>query len=411
MRAKLLPLIKLLYRPFEAMAELRASGSFIAAILLAVISTFLYYSLLNGWLFSLLRVFADSPRRGRSSALFIYFFSLVTQSVTPIVFLAVIFIPACLLAANLFERRGSFRVLLSQEYAPLAACLFYNWAVAHLMMLLPAILMLQLDSLPTRVALRFAPLPFFGFLLVIALRIVLQLSYGRVVGDIAAATFSLILLPLVPRLMVWLTSPFLLILVFFVLRGFFSEIVSTQRARENFQQNLKAATLNPADASAHYNLGLIFQQRGEYEEAKAAFQRAIEIDEEEIDAHYQLGRIAREEARLADAVQYFDAVVTRAPQHSLHEVWREIGRAYLQANQFADAAYAFEQFLDKRPSDAEALYHYGLTLQHLGQTEKAAEQMRAVIEAVNTSPSYKQRTDRRWLKDAEAFLKQLAGKP
>lgn len=406
MRAKLLPLLKLLYRPFEATAELRASGSFIAAILLAVISTFLYYSLLNGWLFSLLQVFADSPRRGRSSVLFIYFFRLVTQSITPVVFLAVIFIPACLLAANLFERRASFRVLLSQEYAPLAACIFYNWAVAHLVMLLPTIFALQLESLAASKVLRFAPLPFFGFLLVIALRIVLRLSYGRVLGVLASATLSLILLPLVPRLMVWLTSPFLLIMVFFVLRSFFSDIIGTQRARENFQQNLKAATLNPADASAHYNLGLIYQQRGDYEEAKAAFQRAIEIDEDEIDAHYQLGRIAREEERLGDAVQYFDAVVTRAPQHSLHEVWREIGRAYLQANQLQDSVYAFEQFLDRRPSDAEALYHYGLTLQKLGQPEKAAEQMRAVIEAVNTSPSYKQRTEGRWLKDAEAFLKQ-----
>lgn len=388
------------------MAELRASAPFVAAVLLAVIATFLYYSLLSGWLFSLLQTASTPQRRGRSSPLFIYFFSLVTQSVTPVVFLALVFIPACLLAANLFERRGSFRVLLSQEYTPTAACIFYSWAIAHFVMLIPAIFMLQLDSQPTRVALRFAPLPFFSFLLVIALRVVLRLSYARVFGVIAAATFSLILLPLLPRLMVWLTSPFLLLMVFFVLRSFFGDLISSQRARENFQQNLKAATLNPADASAHYNLGLIYQQRGEMEEAQAAFQRAIDIDEEEIDAHYQLGRIARQEQRLADAIKSFDAVVTRAPQHSLHEIWREIGRAYLQARQFDDARYAFEQFLDKRPSDAEALYHYGLTLQNLGQTESAAAQMRAVIEAVNTSPSYKQRSDRRWLKDAEAFLKQ-----
>jgi tetratricopeptide (TPR) repeat protein len=405
MRSKFAPLIKLLYKPFEAMAELRANAPFIAAILFAVISTFLYYSLLNGWLLALLQSFANGSRRGRSPALFVYFFSLVTQSATPVVFLAVVFIPACLLAANLFERRGSFRLLLSQEYAPLATCIFYSWTITHVVMLIPAIFFMQMESSPTRTALRFAPLPFFILLLVIALRIVLHLSYARVLGVIAAATFSLILLPLVPRLMVWITSPFLLIIVFFALRTFFSEIMSTQRARENFQQNLKAATLNPADASAHYNLGLIHQQRGEYEEAKAAFQRAIEIDEDEVDAHYQLGRIARQQERLADAVKYFDAVVTRAPQHNLHEVWREIGRTYLQASQFEDARYAFEQFLEKRPSDAEALYHYGLTLQSLGQTEKAAAQMRAVIESVSTSPSYKQRTERRWLKDAEAFLR------
>jgi tetratricopeptide (TPR) repeat protein len=400
MRSKFAPLIKLLYKPFEAMAELRANAPFIAAILFATTATFLYYSLLNGWLLSFLQSLVNGSRRGRS-ALFIYFFSLVTQSVTPVVFLAVIFIPACLLAANLFEQRSSFRLLLSQEYAPLATCIFYSWTITHLVMLIPAIFFMQMTS----VALRFAPVPFFIFLLVLALRVVLRLSYARVLGVIFAATFSLVLLPLVPRLMVWLTSPFLLIIVFFALRTFFTEIISTQRARENFQQNLKAATLNPADASAHYNLGLIHQQRGENEEAKAAFQRAIEIDEDEIDAHYQLGRIARQEERLADAVKYFDAVVTRSPQHNLHEVWREIGRTYLQASQFEDARYAFEQFLEKRPSDAEALYHYGLTLQHLGQTEKAAAQMRAVIESVNTAPSYKQRTERRWLKDAEAFLR------
>ncbi len=406
MRSKLIPLIKLLYKPLEAMAELRANAPFIAGVLLAVISTFLYYSLLNGWLFSLLSSFTNNSRRGRSP-LFIYFFSLVTQSAMPIVFLALVFIPACLLAANLFERRASFSVLLRQEYAPLATCMFYNWAIAHLVMLIPAIFWLQLDASSTRVTF-FAPLPYFTFLLVIALRVVLRLSYAQVFGVIATAASSFILLPLVPRLMMWLTSPFLLIIVFFMLRNFFGEMIGAQRARENFQQNLRAATLNPADASAHYNLGLIHQQRGEHEEAKASFQRAIEIDADETDAHYQLGRIAREEEHLAEAIKYFDAVVTRDPQHSQHEVWREIGRAYFQADHFEDARLAFEQFLEKRPSDAEALYHYGLTLQNLGYAEKAAAQMRSVIEAVNTSPSYKQRTERRWLREAEVFLKQSA---
>jgi tetratricopeptide (TPR) repeat protein len=409
MRAKLIPLLKLLYQPFEAMTELRANAPFISGVLFAIISTFLYYSLLNGWLISLISSFAGNSRRGRSPALAIYFFSLVTQSATPIIFLAIVFIPACLLVANLFERRASFSILIRQEYAPLATCVFYSWAIAHLVMFIPAALWLQLDSLPTRLAL-FAPLSFFIFLLVIALRIVLRLTYAQVFGVVATASSSLLLLPLVPRLMMWLTSPFLLILVFFILRNFFSEMIGAQRARENFQQNLQTATLNPADATAHYNLGLIHQQLGETEEAKASFQRAIEIDADETDAHYQLGRIARQEERLADAIKYFDAVVTRDPQHSLHEVWREIGRAYFQAHQFEDARLAFEQFLQKRPSDAEALYHYGLTLQKLGQAEKAAAQMRSVIEAVNTSPSYKQRTERRWLKEAELFLKQVAGK-
>jgi tetratricopeptide (TPR) repeat protein len=406
MRSKLLPLVKLLYKPFEAIAELRANAPFLAGVLLAVVSTFFYYGLLSRWLYSFLYSLLNNSRRGRSPSLFIYFFSLVTESAVPVIFLAVIFIPACLFAANLFERRASFSRLFSQEYAPLATCIFYAWATAHLLMMIPAAIFMQMEPLSMRLALRFAPLPFFIFSLVLALRVVLRLSYARVFGVLATATLSLILLPLVPRLIVWLTSPFLLILVFFVLRNFFNEMISSQKARESFQQNLRAATLNPADASAHYNLGLIHQQRGEYEKAKAAFQRAIEIDVDEIDAHYQLGRIALEEQLLADAIQHFDEVVSRDEQHSQYEVWREIGHAYLQANQLEDARFALETFLAKRPFDAEALYHYGLTLHKLGQSEKASMQMRAVIEAVNSSPSYKQRSERRWLKEAEGFLRQ-----
>ena len=85
----------------------------------------------------------------------------------------------------------------------------------------------------------------------------------------------------------------LLIIVFMLLRGYFSDIMGTQRAKAAFKQNLESATLNPADASAHYNLGLIHQSRGELDQARERFERALQIDEGEIDASYQLGRIAR----------------------------------------------------------------------------------------------------------------------
>jgi len=150
---------------------------------------------------------------------------------------------------------------------------------------------------------------------------------------------------------------------------------------------------------------LIYQQRRQYQEAKASFERAIEIDPEETDGHYQLGRIAREEGRLADAINHFDAAVTRNPAHSQSEVWREIGQTYFQAGQFEDARGSFERFLDKRPSDAEGRYRYGLTLHRLGRTEEAAAEMQACIEAVRTSPAYKYRAEKRWASEAQSFLR------
>jgi tetratricopeptide (TPR) repeat protein len=254
-------------------------------------------------------------------------------------------------------------------------------------------------------ALRLVPLPYFAFLVVIGLRAALQLSYGRAVGAVALSSLSLLALPLLPSVLFLLTSPFLLILVIILLRNFLGDAISAQRAREDFRRNLEAATLNPADSSAHYNLGLIYQQRGQYEDAKSSFRRAIEIDPQDADSHYQLGRIAREQGRLGEAIAHFDAVVTRDAAHSQNEVWREIGQTYFQAGQLNDALSAFERFLDKRPSDAEGRYRYGLTLHRLGRNEEALAAMRACIEAVRTSPAYKYRADKQWMNEAQSFLR------
>jgi tetratricopeptide (TPR) repeat protein len=405
-------LIKLFYNPAQAMSEIAGRAPYITSALLALAASLLYSASLSREVRDLL--FA-SPASARGPNLFEQFnlLSQITSSIAPVLFLGAVFVPACLLAANLIERRSSFRLLLRQQYTSLASCIFYGWAAAHLIMLIPA--WLVFDTAGPAVArdvaalrmtvLRLVPLPYFIFLVMIGVRAALRLSYGRACGAVVISSLSLLALPLLPSVLFLLTSPFLLILVIFLLRGFLGDAMSAARSREEFKQNLEAATLNPADGSAHYNLGLIYQQRGQLEDAQRSFRRAIEIDREDADSHYQLGRIAREEGRLAEAIGHFDEVVRRSPEHSQNEVWREIGQTYLQAGQLEDARRAFESFLERRPSDAECLYHYGLVLQHLGLAEQAAAQMRACIEAVRTSPAYKYRTEKRWMNQAEAFLR------
>lgn len=406
MRSRLTPLIKIFYNPLQAMGDLALGAPYVAGVLFATLSTLAYYYALN----------RHTPFPGGRNAPESVSFILLSQlgsSFSRIIFLAVIFVPLCLLAAHLIERRSSFGVMLRQEYAPFASCIFYAWAAAHLMLLVPAMLLVR--PLPpgaygveagSRLALlQLVPLLYFGFLVVVALRAALRLRYGQAAGALAISALSLLLLPLLPSLLFLLTSPFIAILLFILLRGFFSEMLSAQRSREAFRQNLEAATLNPADASAHYNLGLIYQQRGQREEARRSFLRAAEIDADETDAHYQLGRIAREEGNLNEAISRFDQVVTRDSEHSQNDVWREIGSAYFQAGQYADAREAFEHFLDRRPSDAEGRYRYGLTLYNLGRMEEAAAQMRACIEAVRTAPAYKYRTEKRWMNEAQSFLR------
>ena len=118
-----------------------------------------------------------------------------------------------------------------------------------------------------------------------------------------------------------------------------------------------------------------------------------------------MGRIARQQKRYADAIQSFEHVVGRNPAHSQYEVWREVAATYIAAGQFEDARTALDEFLEHRPSDPEGLYLMGRAHAGLGHKREATSLMQACIEAVKTAPAYKYRADKRWLNEAQQFIK------
>lgn len=427
-------LLMMFYAPVRALKEVRDRGVLTPPALLALITQALFFYLM-------VSLYARDTIAALTAPW--AFYSLLLQSAGALLLVALIFAPVVIFVANLFERRGSYRLVLQQEYAATTSTLFYGLAasgllvspliflarVSGLMAFLSRSLIAyveeQRSGLPPNLQWLFRPesytpqalsiglsfalmLVLFGLWAIVCVRVVLRLSWGyslaAVVISGAVVFFSTPLLPVFGML---LGSPFLLLLIFFALRGYIGELTRSAKARADFKRNLEVATLNPADASAHYNLGLIHQQRNELNEARARFERAVEIDADEIDAHYQLGRIARAQGRLADAIKHFQEVVARDEAHSQYEIWREIGATYLAAGQFDDAREALSRFLQHRQSDPEGLYLMGRAFAGMGRKREAAYSMQACIEAVKTAPAYKYRTEKRWLNEAQQFLKQL----
>ena len=421
--------LMIFYAPMRGMRGMRDRGSLAPVALIAFLSQVAYNVVTE-------RFAGTAARTGLVSDLF--------QAGMTVVLLAVVLVPILTLVANMFERRGSFRIVITQEYASVAATMFYVLTAANLISILiaaalhysglqaqqVAAMIQQADQ--TRAALRDNPqllataeqllkdpallyqalfgmpqVVLFGAGMLLGVKDAFRMSALRAFGVTVIACFgAAIVLPIAERLFSGvLGSPFLLILLFLLLRGYFSDIMGSHRAKAAFKQNLESATLNPADASAHYNLGLIHQGRGELDEARKRFERALEIDAEEIDASYQLGRIARQQKRYADAIQNFEQVVARNPAHSQHEVWREVAATYIAAGQFEDARTALDQFLEHRPSDPEGLYLMGRAHAGLGHKREATSLMQACIEAVKTAPAYKYRASKRWLNEAQQFIK------
>ena len=327
------------YAPLRGMREVRDRGALLPAIVCAYFSQAAYVFVIQ-WLAGdksfLLRPTAVAGNLFQAAA-----------SLLPI---ALVMVPIVALIANMFERKGSFGVVVRQEYATLASVMFYVLVATNLATILIALFFhfsgIQAASVANMVkqipqtldmwrsmgvsaealarmekdlndhsaisaAIFFIP-KFFLFTLgsILAVREVFRAPVVRAIAiALLGGVGTMVLSPIWYGLFyTLLASPFLLLVAFFLLRGYFTEVVGQQRARAAFKQNLETATINPRDSSAHYNLGLIHQQRGEQDLARERFQRAIDIDPEELDAHYQLGRIARAQGRLPEAIGHFEQV-------------------------------------------------------------------------------------------------------
>jgi tetratricopeptide (TPR) repeat protein len=420
------------YAPVRGMREVRDRGALAPTALFALLANVLFIGYFV-WVYL---------RNILGIRLLIAGFSSLFQSAGSIMFVAAVFVPLAIILTNALEHRAGYRLFFQQEYASVASTCLYAMAAASLTTFLIIIIFhvsgadlvlgqkllawfqqqVQLQPEAQRISVDprlqnssgFAAV--FTLLIFIAafagweipaLGLSLRLSAARaalitIASGVISVPVSWVLLPLFSRI---LASPFILLMLFFLLRGYFTGILGNQRARAAFKQNLEAATINPRDSSAHYNLGLIHQQRGELDLARERFQRAIDIDSEELDAHYQLGRIARAQGRLPEAIGHFEQVVQRDQSHAQQEIWREIGSTYIAAGQYSDARNVLEKFLDHRPNDPEALYLIGRAHAGLGDSQEADSSMRACIDAVKTAPAYKYRVEKRWLNEAQQFLK------
>ena len=425
-------LLMMFYAPVRGMRGMRDRGSLAPVAVIAFLGQ-LAYAVIT-------KRFAGIPTIGSGGGIYPELF----EAAKFVFLVAIVLVPILTLIANMFERRGSFRVVITQEYAPVAATMFYVLTAANIFTILIAALLhysgfqeLQVASMiqhqdqtramlptdpqfqaaadqlftnPALLALQLFALPrlvMLGFGIELGVKDAFRMSAIRAFGvTFFGSLAAVFVIPIVEALLSGLPrSPFLLFMLVILLRGYFSDIIGGHRARAAFKQNLESATLNPADASAHYNLGLIHQSRGELEQARERFERALKIDPEELDASYQLGRIARQQKRYADAIQNFEHVVMRNQAHSQYEVWREVAATYIAAGQFEDARTALDQFLEHRPSDPEGLYLMGRAHAGLGHKREATSLMQACIEAVKTAPAYKYRASKRWLNEAQQFIK------
>jgi hypothetical protein len=257
----------------------------------------------------------DFPERGAGTALLRFISYTPGGYLAPLVLIAAVMVPAILLM-RAWSGFGSASVLLDRDYTPLLMCAMFSWTAAYLPLTV-ARYFIEDVRMPA-VYLAFSL--YFLVLFAVCVRAVLGSGFGAALGLTAlgwiAGVLGAVLLGVVGPMLGYLASPFLLYYLYILFGSQVRGIGEGMRSGQHFRQQLEMATANPHDADAHYQLGLIYQQRRQYSEATARFERAVAIDPEFADAHMQLGVIAREQGRFDDAIGF----LTRAA--SLDDSWR-----------------------------------------------------------------------------------------
>lgn len=328
-----------------------------------------------------------------------------SQYLPALLALALCFVPAVILIITLWESIGSFTTILFRDYLTLLVCTLLAWTAAYFPLALVngSMLLLHLPWYDHPALWGIAQL-YFLVLMVCAIRTVMGASFGHAAGATggacAAAVAGISLSGVLGGMTSWLASPFILYYLYSGLSPEFRSLGVGLRSRQRFKMHLENATLNPRDAEAHYQLGLLYQQRRQYALAIEKFQKSVEIDPGDPDAHFQLGRIARQEGRFDAALEHCKAVARIDDKHCQSEVWREIGVIDLLRCHSEEARQALEKYLDRRPYDPEGQCWYGRTLMKLGMPNQAKEAFNQAIESVRTMPPARKRQVRSW--DAEA---------
>lgn len=437
-------LFQLFYRPAFAMSEIIDKGSWLFAAVVILLVSLAFFSSINSKLNNAYRIpnfyefyqpsgasindedsseveaaynraqaayqkaMAERTRIPVVGDGFYRFFSFEpTKFYQPLLSLSIFYVPTAILLLSLFGNVGSFGLLLRRDYGTLAVCTLMAWAAAHLPFAIAGIALYSLNVSPeVYLLLWLASSVLFGVFMVFALRTVFGANYAAAIVVVCLAWLALSAGMYVSQVVSpWLVSPFLLFYAYFYLGGYLGGEVKTVgsafRHKQNFKRFLHNATVNPKDADAHVQLGLIYLQRKQDAKALEHLNKAIEIDKEEPDANFHLGKIARHTGDLQTALNHFAVVVEQNDKYSLSEIWREIGATYLDANMLGEAREPLEKFVERRPVDTEGLYYLGKVYKAQNEPEKAREMFERAIDSAKTSPDYRRRELRQWSKLAQ----------
>jgi TPR repeat protein len=126
-----------------------------------------------------------------------------------------------------------------------------------------------------------------------------------------------------------------------------------------------------------YSLGVLAENKEEYDKAIQYFNKTLELDDKYTDAYLDLGTLYSEKRLYDKELEVFEKAIQLAPNDFDANYY--LALAYEDKELYDKAIIAYTKALELKPNDADALYNTGILYIIMGQKDKALEMANRVI--------------------------------
>jgi tetratricopeptide (TPR) repeat protein len=138
-----------------------------------------------------------------------------------------------------------------------------------------------------------------------------------------------------------------------------------------------AAAVTQGNFTAHNNLGNVFSEEGEHQEAIRHFEAALEIRPNYPKAHNNLANAYLELGESDAALRHFELALELAPES--FQVHYNLARALVKLGRLPEAAQHYSRAIELNPGLVPAYRSLGILLVQLGRSQEAERYLREAI--------------------------------
>ena len=145
---------------------------------------------------------------------------------------------------------------------------------------------------------------------------------------------------------------------------------------------------NPQDPDNYYNIGVAYNELGEFEKAKLHLQQVIKLDPKYVNALAALGFAQVRTGDIAAAAQTLKTAVSVDPSN-VHAL-KNLGGCLLQLGRFEEAEPILRRAVHVAPGDVQSAFGLAEALEKLGKEDDADAQYQKVMQLGGNDPAVEQ---------------------